>query len=52
MLPAMVTAVCASRRPWSDNQTRTAEQLRLGSATLYRKLKRSGLIGGRRTRTR
>ena len=27
------------------NQTRTAEQLRIGSATLYRKLKRYGLIG-------
>jgi transcriptional regulator with PAS, ATPase and Fis domain len=30
------------------NQTRTAEQLRIGSATLYRKLKRYGLIRGRR----
>ena len=29
------------------NQTRTAEQLRIGSATLYRKLKSYGLIGGR-----
>jgi two-component system response regulator HydG len=29
------------------NQTRTAEQLRIGSATLYRKLKRYGVIGGR-----
>jgi DNA-binding NtrC family response regulator/predicted hydrocarbon binding protein len=28
------------------NQTRTAEQLRIGSATLYRKLKGYGLIGG------
>jgi DNA-binding NtrC family response regulator len=27
------------------NQTRTAEQLRIGSATLYRKLKKYGLIG-------
>jgi two-component system, NtrC family, response regulator HydG len=27
------------------NQTRTAEQLRIGSATLYRKLKSYGLIG-------
>jgi len=27
------------------NQTRTAAQLRIGSATLYRKLKRYGLIG-------
>ncbi|WP_306590466.1 sigma-54-dependent Fis family transcriptional regulator [Geothrix sp. 21YS21S-4] len=28
------------------NQTRTAEQLQIGSATLYRKLKSYGLIGG------
>jgi DNA-binding NtrC family response regulator len=27
------------------NQTRTAEQLRIGSATLYRKLKKYGLVG-------
>ena len=27
------------------NQTHTAEQLKIGSATLYRKLKRYGLIG-------
>jgi transcriptional regulator of acetoin/glycerol metabolism len=27
------------------NQTRTAEQLRIGSATLYRKLKKYGVIG-------
>jgi DNA-binding NtrC family response regulator len=32
------------------NQTRTAEQLHIGSATLYRKLKSYGLLG--RTRTR
>jgi two-component system response regulator HydG len=31
------------------NQTRTAEQLQIGSATLYRKLKSYGLIGGTRT---
>ncbi len=30
------------------NQTHTAEQLGIGSATLYRKLKSYGLIGGRR----
>jgi DNA-binding NtrC family response regulator len=30
------------------NQTRTAEQLRIGSATLYRKLKNYGSIGGKR----
>ena len=30
------------------NQTRTADQLQIGSATLYRKLKRYGLIGKRR----
>ena len=29
----------------NGNQTRTAEQLRIGSATLYRKLKKYGLIG-------
>lgn len=29
------------------NQTQTAEQLRIGSATLYRKLKKYGLIPGR-----
>ena len=32
----------------SGNQTRTAEQLKIGSATLYRKLKSYGLIGGDR----
>ena len=32
----------------SGNQTRTAEQLQIGSATLYRKLKSYGLIAGRR----
>jgi two-component system response regulator HydG len=31
------------------NQTHTAEQLKIGSATLYRKLKAYGLIGGKRT---
>jgi DNA-binding NtrC family response regulator len=31
------------------NQTRTAEQLQIGSATLYRKLKSYGLIGSPRT---
>jgi two-component system, NtrC family, response regulator HydG len=30
------------------NQTRTAEQLKIGSATLYRKLKSYGLIGAKR----
>jgi transcriptional regulator with PAS, ATPase and Fis domain len=30
------------------NQTRTAEQLRIGSATLYRRLKGYGLIAGKR----
>ena len=29
------------------NQTRTAEQLQIGSATLYRKLKSYGMIGGK-----
>jgi DNA-binding NtrC family response regulator len=31
------------------NQTRTAQQLQIGSATLYRKLKKYGLIGKQRT---
>jgi DNA-binding NtrC family response regulator len=30
------------------NQTRTSEQLQIGSATLYRKLKSYGLIGAKR----
>jgi two-component system, NtrC family, response regulator HydG len=30
------------------NQTRTAEQLQIGSATLYRKLKSYGMLGGKR----
>jgi DNA-binding NtrC family response regulator len=34
------------------NQTRTAKQLRIGSATLYRKLKGYGLIGDRPARTK
>ena len=35
------------------NQTRTAEQLEIGSATLYRKLKKYGLTGkSRRWRDR
>ena len=33
------------------NQTRTAEQLQIGAATLYRKLKRYGMIGKPRTPT-
>jgi two-component system response regulator HydG len=33
------------------NQTRTAEQLHIGSATLYRKLKSYGLLGASRART-
>ncbi|HTE55959.1 MAG TPA: sigma-54-dependent Fis family transcriptional regulator [Kofleriaceae bacterium] len=32
----------------AGNQTRTAEQLHIGSATLYRKLKSYGLIGAKR----
>ncbi len=31
------------------NQTRTAEQLHIGSATLYRKLKSYGIVSGKRT---
>ena len=34
------------------NQTRTAKQLGIGSATLYRKLKRYGLIGAKRATRR
>jgi len=34
----------------AGNQTRTAEQLRIGSATLYRKLKSYGFVGGRPTK--
>ena len=33
----------------NGNQTRTAEQLKIGSATLYRKLKSYGLIGSEKT---
>jgi two-component system response regulator HydG len=33
----------------NGNQTRTAEQLKIGSATLYRKLKSYGLIGSDKT---
>src|SRR4029077_5866087 len=31
------------------NQTHTADQLKIGSATLYRKLKTYGQLGGKRT---
>jgi two-component system response regulator HydG len=31
------------------NQTHTAEQLRIGAATLYRRLKSYGMIGRKRT---
>jgi transcriptional regulator with PAS, ATPase and Fis domain len=34
------------------NQTRAAQQLRIGSATLYRKLKSYGLVGKKRVATR
>jgi len=34
------------------NQTRTAEQLGIGSATLYRKLKSYGVVRGTRTHRR
>jgi DNA-binding NtrC family response regulator len=34
------------------NQTRTAEQLQIGSATLYRKLKSYDMIGSSRTGSR
>jgi DNA-binding NtrC family response regulator len=36
----------------AGNQTHTAEQLHIGSATLYRKLKSYGLIGGKRAAPR
>jgi DNA-binding NtrC family response regulator len=41
--------ILASLELNDGNQTRTAQQLRIGSATLYRKLKSYGLIGNRRT---
>ena len=62
----MTTAVVGTVRPLEDvekdyilsalelnggNQTRTAEQLKIGSATLYRKLKSYGMIAGRRPST-
>ncbi|MBI5496160.1 MAG: sigma 54-interacting transcriptional regulator [Deltaproteobacteria bacterium] len=39
--------VIAALRANGGNQTRTAAQLRIGSATLYRKLKSYGMINGR-----
>jgi DNA-binding NtrC family response regulator len=33
------------------NQTRTAEQLQIGTATLYRKLKSYGTLGGKELAT-
>jgi two-component system, NtrC family, response regulator HydG len=40
--------ILASLQLNGGNQTRTAEQLQIGSATLYRKLKSYGSIGGKR----
>ncbi|HSS00317.1 MAG TPA: helix-turn-helix domain-containing protein [Kofleriaceae bacterium] len=40
--------ILASLELNGGNQTRTAQQLRIGSATLYRKLKSYGVIGNRR----
>jgi two-component system, NtrC family, response regulator HydG len=40
--------ILAALRLNDGNQTRTAEQLQIGSATMYRKLKSYGLIGGKR----
>ena len=40
--------ILASLQLNGGNQTHTAEQLRIGSATLYRKLKSYGLINGKR----
>ena len=39
--------ILASLEKNGGNQTRTAEQLQIGSATLYRKLKSYGLVAGR-----
>jgi DNA-binding NtrC family response regulator len=39
--------IIAALRVNGGNQTHTAEQLEIGSATLYRKLKRYGMIGGK-----
>ena len=41
--------IIASLQLNGGNQTRTAEQLGIGSATLYRKLKSYGLIGSKRS---
>jgi len=41
--------ILASLERNGGNQTQTAQQLRIGSATLYRKLKSYGLIAGRNT---
>jgi DNA-binding NtrC family response regulator len=42
--------IIASLEANGGNQTHTATQLRIGAATLYRKLKSYGLIGGKRAR--
>ena len=39
--------IIAALKVNGGNQTHTAEQLEIGSATLYRKLKRYGMIGDR-----
>jgi len=39
--------IIAALKVNGGNQTQTAEQLKIGSATLYRKLKRYGMIGGK-----
>ena len=44
--------ILASLELNGGNQTRTAEQLQIGSATLYRKLKSYGLIGAKRATPR
>ena len=40
--------ILAALRLNDGNQTHTSEQLRIGSATLYRKLKSYGMIGNKR----
>jgi DNA-binding NtrC family response regulator len=39
--------IIAALKVNGGNQTHTAEQLKIGSATLYRKLKRYGMITGK-----
>ena len=44
--------ILASLEINDGNQTQTAKQLQIGSATLYRKLKRYGLIADKKSRSK